>query len=317
MINTYVWFIISRASKYLPEGKIKENLRKVVFRYHNNLYALNKLIRKIEFRKGVNGEVLLELANGLKLYGLPNKPLPGAYGISKQNFEFKYGNPKKLDKLNKINVDYFGDLLSILRTIFVENIYEKKYALKEGDIVVDLGANIGAFTVKAAKIVGRRGKVIAVEPEERNLRCLEKNIEINGLRNCVVVPKGVWSKKSRMKFFLGPASGWHSLIEESWFLEKYKSLKKTFTEIEVDTLDNIRKELEIDKVDFIKMDIEGAEIEALKGMEETLLKNNDVKLAIEAFHVVDGKPTSETIIPQLKNLEFEVCEEGGFVYAKK
>jgi len=79
----------------------------------------------------------------------------------------------------------------------------------------------------------------------------------------------------------------------------------------------LRKELEIDKVDFIKMDIEGAEIEALKGMEETLLKNNDVKLAIEAFHVVDGKPTSETIIPQLKNLEFEVCEEGGFVYAKK
>lgn len=298
--------------KILPEGKFKESFGKVFFRYHNSLYALNKLTRKIELPHGVNGAVLLELANGLKLYGNHNKPLPRAYGISKQNFEFKYGNHKKLDKLNKINADYFGDLLSILRTIFVVNIYEKKYALKEGDIIVDLGANIGAFTVKAAKIVGGRGKIIAVEPEERNLRCLEKNIEINELRNCVVVPKGVWSKKSRMKFFLGPASGWHSLVRE-----RDTFMERPFTEIVVDTLDNILTELEINKVDFIKMDREGSEIEALKGMEENLKKNNDAKLAIEAFHVVDGKPTSETIIPQLKKLEFEVCEEGGFVYARK
>lgn len=297
--------------KILPEGKFKESLGKVIFRYYNNLYALNKLIRKIELPYGVKGEILVELANGLKLYGNPNKPLPGAYGISKQDYKFKYGHPEKIDKLRKIDLDYFGDLLSILNTIFVESIYEKYYHLKEGDVVVDCGANIGAFTVKAAKIVGRRGKVIAVEPEERNLRCLEKNIEINGLRNCVVVPKGVWSKKGRMKLFLGPASGWHSLV---W--ERDTFMERPFTEIEVNTLDNILTELKINKVDFIKMDIEGAEIEVLKGMEETL-RNNDVKLAIEAFHIVDGKPTSETIIPQLKKLGFKVCEEGGFVYAKK
>jgi|LGOV01.1.fsa_nt_gb FkbM family methyltransferase len=315
-IDTYIDFVISKILEILPEGKFKENLRKIFFRYHNNLYALNKLIRKIELSDNVNGEILVELTNGLKLFGIHNKVLPGAYGINRQDYEFKYGNPKKLDKIGEINLDYFGDFLSILKTMFTKNIYQRYYHLKEGDVVVDCGANIGMFTVKAAKIVGEKGKIIAVEPEERNLKCLKKNIEINGLKNCVVVSKGVWSEKSRMKFFLGPASGWHSLIEESWFREKYTSLEKTFAEIEVDTLNNILKELEIDKVDFIKMDIEGAEIEALKGMEETL-RNNDVKLAIEAFHVVDCKPTSETIIPLLKGIGFKIQEEGGFVYAEK
>ena len=76
-INTYIDFTISKSLKMFPEGKFKENLRKVIFRYYNNLYALNKLIRKIELPYGVKGEILVELANGLKLYGNPNKPLPG------------------------------------------------------------------------------------------------------------------------------------------------------------------------------------------------------------------------------------------------
>lgn len=300
----------------LPAGKCKDTLGKTFFGHSNNLYALNKLIRTAELPYGVNGEILVELANGLKFYGNPNKSLPGAYGINKQDYKFRYGNPKKLDKLSGIDVDRFGDFLSILSTMFVSNLYQKYYHLKPGDVVIDCGANIGLFTVKSAKIVGEEGKVIAIEPDERNLRCLRKNIDINGLKNCVVVPKGVWSTKDRMKFFLGPAGGWHSLIEELWFWEKYKSLKKTFTEIEVDTLDNITKEFAVDKIDFIKMDIEGAEIEALKGMQEALI-NNDVKLAIEAFHVVDGKPTSETITIQLEQSGFNIRTEEGFVYAEK
>lgn len=309
--NIYIDFALSKTLKLLPESKFKENFQKIILRYYNNFYTLNKLIRKIELSNEADEEILLELANSLKFYGIPNKLLPGAYGINKQDCGFKYGNPKKLNKLREIDVDYFGDFLSILNTIFAKNIYERHYHFKEGDIVVDCGANIGAFTVKAARIVGKEGKIVAIEPEEHNLSILKKNIKINGLGNYVIIPKGLWSKRSRMKFFLGPASGWHSLI---WKTDKF--MERLFTEIEVDTLDNIMRELEIDKVDFIKMDIEGAEIEALKGMRETFA-NNDVKLAIEAFHRIDGKPTSETIIPQLRNIGFGVCEESGFIYAKK
>ena len=87
-------------------------------------------------------------------------------------------------------------------------------------------------------------------------------------------------------------------------------------EIKVDTLDNILEGLKIDRVNFIKMDIEGAEIEALKGMKETL-GNNDVKLAIASYHKVNGQPTYKTIIPMMREMGFNSRFKDGISYFEK
>src|SRR4051812_4112055 len=71
---------------------------------------------------------------------------------------------------------------------FYENLLRKDYlkngiVLRPGDTVVDVGANIGAFAVVAASIVGPRGRVIAFEPVAETFQCLTENVALNGLGN--------------------------------------------------------------------------------------------------------------------------------------
>lgn len=141
------------------------------------------------------------------------------------------------------------------------------------------------------------------------LKYLEKNIRINKLENnIIIIKKGVWCKKSRMHFYKKAFFEGLSMMRPD-----EHSIKST---IEVDTLDNILVDLNIKKVDFIKMDIEGAEIEALKGIKETL-KNNDTKLAIASYHIVDGHPTYKTIIPMMKEMGFKSYFSNGICYFER
>lgn len=182
--------------------------------------------------------------------------------------------------------------------------YERYYKLKAGDVVIDVGAGpCGVFTVFAAKAVGKGGLVIAIELERNSLENLKENIKLNSLDNVIVVSKGLWDKEGQKKLGLRD----YSLVWVS---------KKGAVEVEVDALDNILADLNVSKIDFIKMDIEGAEIQALSGMKRTL-KNNDVNLAIAAYHTVDGTPTYEIIVPKLEKEGFIVRENDGVVYAVK
>jgi FkbM family methyltransferase len=178
----------------------------------------------------------------------------------------------------------------MLNEIYNFEIYERFHKLKEGDVVVDAGANIGLFTVKAGRIVGDKGKVIAIEPDPNILGFLKRNIESNSLRNVIVVSKGIYSHKGKLRFNVAAEIGEGSLYEEQ-LPGMYRPTG--FVEVEVDTLDNILKELEISKVDFIKMDIEGAEIEALKNMDEVL--KGRPKSTKAAYHIVNGKENTNNI----------------------
>lgn len=209
-------------------------------------------------------------------------------------------------KLRKI---FYGHVYELYRLGLVKGScdHEKYYKLQKGDTVVNAGANVGLFTIKAAKEVGNQGRVVAIEPDADNVEFLERNVNRAGLKNVIIVPKGLWRGKDKLKLYLAPSPGLHSLI---------KKTESGFVIIEVDTLDNILRELGIKKVDFVKMDIEGAEIQALKGMQE-VLQSSDVKLAIEADHEINGEKTVQTVISLLRQMQFEVHEENSVVYASK
>ena len=72
--------------------------------------------------------------------------------------------------------------------IYLKNIYFHEI-IKEGMNIVDVGANIGAYTILAAEKVGKDGKVIAIEPEPRNYEQLLENIKLNNFQN--VIPKNI------------------------------------------------------------------------------------------------------------------------------
>ena len=58
--------------------------------------------------------------------------------------------------------------------------------IKPGDIIVDVGANIGVFSVIASKLVGSRGRVVAIEPNSETVKRLERNVALNRLNNVTV-----------------------------------------------------------------------------------------------------------------------------------
>jgi len=143
--------------------------------------------------------------------------------------------------------------------------------IKNGDVVLDLGANIGFYTLIAAKLVGKRGRVFAFEPEPANFARLEMNVRLNGYENVVLVQKAVSNRTSRCTLYLS---------DQDRDTHRIYDIRdgRRFIEVESIRLDDY---FHNQRVDFIKMDIEGAEWAALQGMSLLLEKNKRVKILTE------------------------------------
>lgn len=240
----------------------------------------------------INEEIFVELDNGIKLFG------PREFEVNRV--------PPYLDFAEwrlGISDENFLSFICVLLEIFYFNIYEQFYRPKKGDVVVDAGAFVGMFAVKAAKAVGDKGTVIAIEPEKENVKFLERNVEENKLENVIVVDKALWSEKGKRMLYLDYRSA-ASLVY----------LRDRCSDIEVDTLDNIIGKLNTD-VDYIKMDVEGAELEVLRGAYNTLKKN--LSIIIGAYHEINGEKTYKTVIPLLESMNFKIERTGGIIHANK
>ena len=150
-----------------------------------------------------------------------------------------------------------------------------KKIVKEGMIVVDLGANIGYFTLIAAELVGEKGRVYAFEPEPNNHRLLVKNIELNGYNNIIPLQKAVSNQAGVTKLFLAPLTAGAHRINDSHY-------GRGSIEIETVALDEFFKDRE-SRVDVVTMDVIGAEMAVLQGMREILKKNHGIKIIGEFF----------------------------------
>jgi len=160
-----------------------------------------------------------------------------------------------------------------------EKIYEPmetelvKSQAKRGDVVIDLGANIGYYTLIFAGLVGKSGKVIAFEPDTDNFALLKKNIEENKFENVVLINKAVSDKNGKTKLYLSENNkGDHRIYDSG---ESRKSIM-----VETVCLDEFLKDYK-DKINFIKMDIQGAEGNALKGMTSLIKNNKKIKILTE------------------------------------
>jgi FkbM family methyltransferase len=128
--------------------------------------------------------------------------------------------------------------------------------------ILDIGANIGLYTVIAAKCTGERGKVVSFEPEQENFSILTQNISDNDFKNVKPVRAAVADKEGSLVLYISEGNkGNHSI---------YK-ISDTEGEQQVPTveLDSWIENNNIGKVDLIKMDIQGAEPLAFKGMIKT------------------------------------------------
>jgi FkbM family methyltransferase len=204
----------------------------------------------------------------------------------------------------------------VFMTNHEEDIIEH-FTPKEGDIVVDIGAHMGRYTIISSKRVGANGKVVAIEADPSNFEMLNSNIKLNQLTNVTPLNYAVYSKETKIKLYLpDEESGYtmHHSIMSNYVFTKYKD--KTgdkFVEVSANTLDYLLQLNEITDVNWVKIDVEGAEFEVLKGAHNVLSNSKDISLLIE----VHGKDTYEPIIESLRSYNFKIDFEKTYENGEK
>ncbi len=180
-----------------------------------------------------------------------------------------------------------------------------KRLVKKGMVVVDIGANIGYYTLLAAHLVGDKGKVFAFEPDPYNYNLLCKNIEVNGYKNVTLVRKAVFSKSGKMKLFLDKSNlGGHSLSEAN--VDKSASIM-----VDVTSLDDYFKNEDCE-IAVIKMDVQGLEMEVLEGMTNIISQNDNLKIITEFWPIGLKKSGSSpaSFLNRLIKYGFELYQIG-------
>ncbi len=195
------------------------------------------------------------------------------------------GNVVKKEEMRKIPESVFvhGHRLFLDRTDSLGLSKKKAYErfttdflsreVRPGEVVVDIGAHIGYYTLLFASLTGSSGKVHAFEPSPENFSTLKKNIAANLIENVILNPKAVSDQSGRARLFLSESnSGDHRI----------QSADETRESVEIETvkLDEYFQRLS-DRVDWIKIDTQGADCAIIKGAEGLLKKNPHLKLLTE------------------------------------
>jgi FkbM family methyltransferase len=142
-----------------------------------------------------------------------------------------------------------------------------------GTTVIDVGANIGLYTLRFARAAGDTGRVYAFEPEPENLRLLAHNLRTNGCGNVTVVPKAVAARTGTARLFLSADNlGDHRLVDPG---DGRPSMP-----VPTVALDDWFAG-HAGPIALVKMDIQGAEIQALAGMGALLERHAETWLAVE------------------------------------
>ena len=152
-----------------------------------------------------------------------------------------------------------------------------KRVVKKGDVVVDVGAHVGYYSLLFAELVGEKGHVFSFEPST-NCEILKKNIEINSYKNITAVQKAVSNETTVTKLHLTPSLTTHHICNTN-------RDDSNSVEIQTTTLDDYFCKKNQISVNFIKCDAEGHELEVLKGGEQLLRKFHPIiSLESEARH---------------------------------
>ena len=160
-----------------------------------------------------------------------------------------------------------------------------KKTVKQGDVCIDIGANIGALTLLMAFQTGPEGRVIAVEPHPLMLQRLQNNIRLNRLRHVNIIPAAVSDTEGRKTLYSKPGDHFHqgaSSLQQS---------EKLTDRMEIQTITGavLEKKVGNEKCKFVKIDVEGHDYIVLKEIRNIVKESKPVIV----FEYVK-KPWSDT-----------------------
>lgn len=175
-----------------------------------------------------------------------------------------------------------------------------KKVFKSGMNVINIGANIGFFTLLLAKQVGTKGRVFAFEPSHKTSKILKKNIEENKYENVKIIVQAVSNTTGFSDMWTGKSSTHNYVSSElSKDTNLHREKIKTITIDEFFVKDDFR-------IDFIVMDAEGSEKSILEGARKTIMKNKDLEI------ITEYNPHTLTLAGTSGQEFFKLIEELGF-----
>ena len=166
--------------------------------------------------------------------------------------------------------------------------------VRKGDVVLDIGANIGYYVLVEHKLVGDKGKIYAVEPVLNNFRMLEKNLELNNVTNVSTYRLAMGEQNCNAEIYISKQSNLCRMKE-------FKSGDKIVgtQDVLVETVDTFLEDKQVPN--FVRMDVEGYEYEIIKGMPHLLEQN--ISLLIELHPLFLSEKIREL---------FEILEQNNF-----
>jgi FkbM family methyltransferase len=184
-------------------------------------------------------------------------------------------------------------LKGIREEIFTGTLRE---SLGEGDCVLDIGANIGYYALMAARLVGPRGKVYAIEPVPHNMKLLDDSIRINNYTNIETFPLAMGQSDGAATMYVSDHPNWSSF---------YRPRKVTGEiDIRVSSVDSFLKGKRPPGV--IRMDVEGYEYEIVRGMNDFLASGQPLRLFIEFHPDIMGRQKATDFLATLKEHGFKL-----------
>ena len=206
----------------------------------------------------------------------------------------------------------FNDL--IMMTIHEDDMLQL-FRPTNGDIVVDVGAYLGRYTLTSSNLVGENGKVVAIEGDPSHYEMLNKNLKLNRTSNVTAINCMVGSKD--MHLIVGSEDNYIILGSKDTHTNyqgiSYKEFDETGraqignTIVHLNTLDNLLiKQHGVSEVNWMKIDVEGAELEVLKGAHNILSNNKRIKLLIEIHGV---NKLYKPIVEILNSYNFKIIFE--------
>jgi FkbM family methyltransferase len=226
---------------------------------------------------------------------------------------YRYLKPSGLVLVNVQGIKLYVDSkdTGVAPFLLQWGVYEKKETalfkklVKKGMTVVDVGANIGYYTLLAASLTGNGGRVFAFEPDPQNFVLLRKNVALNGYKNVVPIQEAISNESGKAKLFLDKTNlGAHSLSEANVKIDNSITVDTT-------TIDDFFKNSNC-KIDVIKMDVQGLEVKVLEGMIDTIKTNENLVILTELWPVglENAGSSAEAFLEKLARCGFAIYQVG-------
>jgi FkbM family methyltransferase len=158
-----------------------------------------------------------------------------------------------------------------------------RLALRPGDVFVDIGANVGYFSVLGGLLVGPEGRVVSVEPDPKNIDRIRLQARLNGLANIEIVDRPMAEAERAAEFFFNAQSSGGNALWDPVRFNGDAGMNGGAQTMRTTTLDAAMAERGLERARLVKIDTEGAEQLILKGAGD-LLARKAIRFIVAEMH---------------------------------